>query len=267
MRSVKELMNLNGRVVVITGGAGHIGSVMGEALAEAGAHIVLIDQNQAMLDEVSQTLKKKYSAEVLSLKIDLGDQQQTKSIPEKVLREFGRMDVLLMCAALVGTSDLKGWSVPFPEQSVDTWRKAIDINLTSVFILAQASYEALKASEKGVIITIGSLYAMLGPDWNFYEGTKLGNPAAYSASKGGVLQLTRWLATTVAPNVRANAISIGGVYRGHQDPFLKKFVEKTPLGRMATEEDLKGAALYLASDLSQYVTGHNLVVDGGFSIW
>jgi NAD(P)-dependent dehydrogenase (short-subunit alcohol dehydrogenase family) len=108
---------------------------------------------------------------------------------------------------------------------------------------------------------------MVGPDLSLYEETNLGNPAAYAATKGGLLQLTRWLATVLAPDVRVNAISPGGVWRNQPEDFLKRYVAKTPLRRMATEEDLKGAVAYLASDLSAYVTGHNLVVDGGWTTW
>jgi NAD(P)-dependent dehydrogenase (short-subunit alcohol dehydrogenase family) len=100
-----------------------------------------------------------------------------------------------------------------------------------------------------------------------YEGTTLGNPAAYAASKGGIVQFTRYLATVLAPAIRVNCISPGGVMRGHTDPFLSRYLKRTPMGRMATEEDLKGAAVYLASDLSSYVTGVNLMVDGGFTAW
>ena len=108
---------------------------------------------------------------------------------------------------------------------------------------------------------------MVGPDLRIYEGTGMGNAAAYAASKGGLLQLTRWLATTLAPRVRVNAITPGGVWRQQPEAFRKRYIDRTPLGRMATEEDFKGAVAYLASDLSRYVTGQNLVVDGGWTAW
>ena len=116
-------------------------------------------------------------------------------------------------------------------------------------------------------MNVASIYGLVGPDWRLYEGTEIGNPAAYSASKGGLLQLTRWLATTLAPDVRVNSITPGGVFRDTPEPFLSRYLSRTPLGRMATEEDFKGAIAYLASDLSAYVTGQNLVVDGGWTAW
>ncbi|MBN1551042.1 SDR family oxidoreductase, partial [bacterium] len=126
---------------------------------------------------------------------------------------------------------------------------------------------ALARSQHGSIINIGSIYGIAGPDMQLYEGTSMGNPAAYAASKGGLVQLTRWLSTVLAPNIRANAITLGGVARRQPEPFCSRYIEKTPLRRMATEEDVKGAAVFLASDMSAYVTGQNIIVDGGFTVW
>ena len=131
--------------------------------------------------------------------------------------------------------------------------------------LAQASADALAASGHGSVVNISSIYGLVGPNTGLYEDTSLGNPAAYSASKGGLLQLTRWLATVLAPDVRVNAITPGGIRRDQPQAFHDRYVANTPMRRMATEEDLKGAIAYLASDLSAYVTGHNLVVDGGWT--
>ena len=267
MRNIKQLMSLKGRVALITGGAGHLGFAMAEALAQAGAGIILVDMDQAKVQARVVDLKKKYKLKAVSMSMDITDKNEIKSLPQQVFQKMGRLDILINCAALVGTSYLKGWAVPFLEQDLETWRQAMEVNLTSVFALAQQCFPLLKKSKNGSIINIASIYGVLGPDMSLYEGTKLGNPAAYAASKGGLIQLTNWLATNLAPEVRVNAISIGGVFRNHQEPFLSRYKKKTPLNRMATEEDILGAALYLASDFSQYVTGHNLIVDGGFSAW
>ena len=127
--------------------------------------------------------------------------------------------------------------------------------------------DALAAGGHGSVINISSIYGLSGPDWRLYEGTSLGNPAAYAASKGGLIQMTRWLATTMAPKVRVNAIAPGGVFRNTPEPFLGRYISRTPLARMATEEDFMGAVAYLASDLSAYVTGQCLAVDGGWTAW
>ena len=267
MKSLKELMDLQGRVALITGGGGHIGAAMCEALAELGSAIVVLDVARESCSNVARRIYETYGVETLPLVIDLADEEAVRSVPGRVLDCFGRLDVLVNCAALVGTSELKGWATPFLEQRADTWRLALEVNLTAVFVLVQACAEALTASGHGSVINIGSIYGMVGPDMGLYEDATMGNPAAYAASKGGLLQLTRWLATVWAPDVRVNAITPGGVWRDQPKAFHERYVVRTPLRRMATEEDLKGAVAYLASDLSAYVTGHNLVVDGGWTVW
>lgn len=267
MRNTQALMDLSGRVAIITGGAGHLGSAICEALAEHGAGIAIIDSNGDLCRETCERIHRDYHVETLPIVLDLARENEVRQIPETVLRQFGSIDILVNCAALVGTSSLKGWGVPFSRQDSDTWRLALEINLTVPFVLTQACADALIRSGHGSVINIGSIYGIQGPDMHLYDGTDMGNPAAYAASKGGLIQLTRWFATVLAPHVRSNAITLGGVYRNQPESFHARYVKKTPLQRMATEEDIKGAALYLASDLSAYVTGHNLVLDGGFTTW
>ena len=267
MRTLKSLMNLKGRVAVVTGGAGHIGSVFCETLAELGAAVAIVDVDEKACAKTAARLRKAYRGPVLSLVADLADERVVRAIPRQVMSRFGRIDILVNTAALVGTSALKGWAVPLSAQRSDTFRRALEINLTAAFVLTQACAPALRKSGDGSVINVGSIYGMVGPNLDLYEGTKMGNPAAYAASKGGLLALTRWFATVLAPKVRVNAITPGGVLRGQKESFLRKYTARTPLKRMATEEDLKGAVAYLAGDASAYVTGHNLVVDGGFTVW
>lgn len=267
MKSLKELMDLRGRVAVVTGGAGHIGGAMCEALAELGANIAVVDRLPDPCNQFCGQLREKYGVEAKPIVVDLADEIQTRSICPLVLTDFGRVDVLVNCAAFTGDSHLQGWCVPFGEQTADTWRKAIELNLTVPFILSQSCAEALARSGKGSIINVSSIYGMVGPDLRLYEGTNMGNPAAYAASKGGLLQLTRWMATVMAPTVRVNALTPGGVWRGQPDAFHQRYLARTPLSRMAQEDDFKGVAAYLASDASAYVTGQNIVVDGGWTAW
>jgi NAD(P)-dependent dehydrogenase (short-subunit alcohol dehydrogenase family) len=266
-RRVKALMDLRGRVALVTGGAGHIGSTIADALAELGATIALVDLDGERLTSAAARIAKEYDVGAASFGTDLADSAAATAVPRLVAQLLGRLDIVVNCAALVGTDGLPGWATPFEEQSVETWRRALEVNLTAPFALTQAAAPLLRESGHGSVINVGSIYGLVGPDWRLYEGTALGNPAAYGASKGGLLQLTRWLATTLAPQVRVNAISPGGVFRDTPEPFLSRYTSRTPLGRMATEEDLKGAAAYLASDLSAYVTGQNLAVDGGWTAW
>ena len=240
---------------------------MNQALAEFGSDIVIIDMNQKACDEQVSRIKKEYSINVSSLCIDLTEEETLKSVPLRVVERMDTLDILINCAALVGTTPLKGWVTPFSEQRSDTWRSALEINLTVPFILTQACAYELKKSGNGSVINLGSLYGILGPDLRLYSNTTMGNPAAYAASKGGLIQLSRWLATVLAPEVRVNTISPGGIFRNQPESFVDAFTSRTPLKRMGTEEDLKGATLYLASDMSKYVTGQNLIVDGGWTIW
>lgn len=267
MRSLQELMSLRGRVAVITGGTGHLGMAMAEAFAECGASIALVDRNETAPWNSARELAETYAVRTCGIDADLADERQVLAIPETVREHLGGMDILVNNAAFVGTRQLKGWVTPFEEQSVSTWRAALEVNLTACFALSQKAAPLLKRSGKGCIINIGSTYGVCGPDLGLYEGTSMGNPAAYAASKGGLLQLTRWLATVLAPAVRVNAISPGGVWRNQPERFHERYTRRTPLGRMAVEEDFKGAAAYLASDLSAYVTGQNLLIDGGFTCW
>jgi NAD(P)-dependent dehydrogenase (short-subunit alcohol dehydrogenase family) len=267
MRPLKEMMSLQGRVALVAGGGGHIGNAACEALAELGATIVVLDIQKQSCNDVSKRVHKTYGVETLPLIIDVTDEKALRLAPEMVQEHFGRLDILVNSAALVGTSELKGWKTPFPEQSADTWRLGLEANLTATFVLVQTCAQALAASRHGSVINMSSIYGIVGPDMRLYENTSIGNPAAYAASKGGLLQLTRWLATVLAPDVRVNAISAGGMWRDQPECFHSRYVERTPLHRRATEEDMKGAIAYLASDLSAYVTGHNLIVDGGWTTW
>jgi NAD(P)-dependent dehydrogenase (short-subunit alcohol dehydrogenase family) len=267
MKSIKDLMDLSGRTALVTGGAGHIGMAFCEALAEAGANISVLDIDPTRVGEAATYLSDKYSIKTMGLTVDLADEPAVVAAPKQVEDTLGSLDILVNCAAFVGTSNLAGWVTPFEQQSIDTWRAALETNLTAAFALIQASTPLLRKSGHGSVINIGSTYGVVGPDMSLYEGTNMGNPAAYAASKGGLTQLTRWLATTLAPDIRVNCISPGGITRGQPDSFVKKYEARTPLKRMGTEEDMKGALLYLASDLSAYVTGQNLLVDGGWTAW
>ncbi|MEZ0317550.1 MAG: SDR family oxidoreductase [Methylophilaceae bacterium] len=267
MKNITELMNLKGRVALITGGAGHIGMAMADALAELGCNICLLDRPGDLLINSAEKLKADWNVEVEPIAIDLEDENERLSVVDKISARFGRLDILVNNAGFVGDSQLQGWVVPFADQSVDTWRRCMEVNLTSVFHLSQLLHPMLKTHGSGSIVNISSIYGVVGPDLSLYDGTKMGNPAAYAASKGGMVQFTRWMSTVIAPEVRVNCITPGGVFRNQAEVFVARYEKRTPLARMGKEEDLKGAIVYLASDLSNYVTGQNLMVDGGWTVW
>ncbi len=252
---------------MVTGGAGHIGSTIASALAELGARIAIVDMDRKRSDDAAASIASTSGNDAIALVADLEDESAVRALPAHAAKALGSLDILVNCAALVGTSGLEGWAVPLRDQSVASWRRALEVNLTAPFVLAQAAADLLSASGRGSIINVLSIYGLVGPDERLYEGTPLGNPAAYGASKAGLLQLTRHLSTTLAPKVRCNAITPGGVERGQADAFRDRYMARTPLGRMAIEEDFKGAAAFLAGDASAYVTGQNVIVDGGWTAW
>lgn len=267
MASIREYSDLHGRVAVITGGAGYLGRTMAHTLAEAGADIVIVDINQEKIDAFCKELEKKWNVRTLGIAADLEDKDARRAIPEKTAAALGGMDILINNAAFVGTSNLTGWGVPFDQQETETWRRALEVNLTAVFDLTQASAPYLRKSGHGCIVNTASIYGIVGPDPRLYEGLPMFNPAAYAASKGGIVQFTKWCSTVLAPAIRVNAITPGGIFRNQDPKFLERYEYRCPLRRMAREDDFIGATLFLASDLSKYITGQNIVVDGGFSVW
>lgn len=264
---IQDRLRFDGRLALITGAGGHLGGVIAEAFLQLGATVIATDRDRDGLAAlVSRTRAPK--SQLVVRTVELEQEQDVRAIPRWIETEIGpALDVIVCSAAFVGDSDLHGWSVGFEHQSSDVWRRAIEVNLTSVFALVQSCLPLLRRADAPAIVAVGSIYGVVGPDWALYEGTTLGNPAAYAASKAGLMQLTRWLATTLAPQIRVNAVSPGGIFRAHGEPFLSRYVQRTPLRRMGTEADVVGAVAFLASDLASYVTGQNLLVDGGWTSW
>jgi len=267
MRSINELMNLSGQTALVTGGTGFIGKAMLETVAELGADVVILDRDINTINDVANFITEKYEVKAIPLQVDLEEPEEVSKVKHFIEKRCKSLDILINNAAFVGTSNIGGWVTPFEQQSVETWRRALEVNLTAAFELTQACVELLRNSNNGSVINIASTYGVVGPDMSLYEDTTMGNPAAYAASKGGLIQLTRWLATTLGPDIRVNAISPGGIERGQPEIFQQRYKARTPLGRMGKEEDFKGITAYLASDLSSYVTGQNFLVDGGWTAW
>lgn len=266
MKTVAELMRCDGRVAMIVGGAGHIGATAAQVCAELGASVAVVDVDGPRAKAVAAALKMRNEAESVGLVADLSSEPATRGAVRAVVEQFGRLDILIHSAAFVGTTAFPGWAVPFAEQSSAAFEAASRVNLTSAFVLAQEAAPHLAAG-RGSIVLVSSIYGTVGPNAALYVGTSMQNPLGYGVSKAGLQQLARSLATTLGPDVRVNTVSPGGVLRSQPASFVDRYTERTPLGRMATEEDLKGAFAYLASDLSAYVTGHDLVVDGGWTAW
>jgi NAD(P)-dependent dehydrogenase (short-subunit alcohol dehydrogenase family) len=267
MTFLSQLMDMRGHRALITGATGNLGQVMAETLAEIGYDLILVDLPRSNFYDLENKLISTWNIKVISLPCDLEVESERDSMITKVKSDGQGLSCLINNAAFVGSSNLQGWVGPFEDQTIETWRRALEVNLTAGFHLSQSFAPELRASLRGNIINIASIYGEFGPDWSLYDGTAMGNPAAYSASKGGLLQLTRWLATTMAPHIRVNAISPGGVFRNQPEKFVDRYVSRTPLCRMASKDDFRGVTAFLATSMSSYVTGQTLRVDGGWGIW
>lgn len=264
---LKKLMNLKGRRALVTGASGHLGQVICETLAEMGANLILVDRPSAKTQSLQRRLTKKYQIDSLSFPCDLECEKQRKNLVQSMMKKETNLNILVNNAAFVGESTLEGWSTSFARQSLSVWRRALEVNLTAGFHLCQGLAPLLQKAKGANILNIGSIYGDLGPDWRLYVGTKMGNPAAYAVSKGGLIQLTRWLATTLAPKIRVNCLSPGGISRNQPQAFKKRYISRTPLQRMGELEDLIGAIAFLTSDQARYVTGAILKIDGGWGVW
>ena len=263
---INKLINMNSRWVLITGASGNLGRVISNALASLGANLILVDQSKIELNKLKKKLSK-YKTKTLEVECNLEIEENRIELLNTIKSKKIRINCLINNAAMTGSSIKSGWNSNFQHQTIKMWRKGIEVNLTAAVHLSQIFMSDLEKSNGANIINIASIYGELGPDWSLYEGTNMHNPAAYSVSKGGLIQFTRWAATTMAPKIRVNAISPGGIKRNQPKKFIKKYEARTPLKRMATELDMIGAITFLATDMSAYITGQVIRVDGGWSEW
>jgi NAD(P)-dependent dehydrogenase (short-subunit alcohol dehydrogenase family) len=254
---------LTGRTAVVTGGAGPLGRVLCDALAAAGARVVVVDLDETACAATADDLP---GSGHVPLGANLLDPQGLTSVVDAVT-ELGACDVLVNNAAFTGTSGVPGYAVPFEEQTDDAFALALALNLTAPFSLTRRLAPLLRATGHGSVVNVSSIYGLVGPNMGLYAGTRMGNPAAYAASKGGIAQLTRYLSTVLAPDVRVNAFAPGGIARGQDEAFVQRYEALTPLRRMGTEDDFRGVVTWLASDASAYVTGQVVAVDGGWTAW
>lgn len=274
MAGLQNLFDLTGRVALVTGGAGLLGIEFCQTLAEAGARVVVADLNRTAAQAQADYLAEK-GFPALAVEVDVTQPNSVQRLVSATLQTFGRLDILVNSAALDPKfdpqSDNAGHDTSFETYPLEAWRQALEVNLTGAFLCSQAVTAPMLKQGKGVIINLSSIYGLTGPDQRIYQQPGQPpqyKPAYYSVTKWGILGLTQYLATYFAgKNIRVNAISPGGVFNGHDDAFVQAYSARTVLGRMANKNEMNGALLYLASDASAYMTGANLVVDGGWSAW
>ncbi len=264
---MNERFSLKGKVAVVTGATGTFGGEFCRTFAENGADLVLACRSQEKGDALAQKLREQYGVQTLVVTWEGTDVDSIKDMAKKALAWQDRLDVLVCNAGGNRTTSAHH----FFDRSDDDIRISIEMNLLSVLFCCREFGRIMKERRTGSIINIASIAGIVGRDRRMYQrsGGGFENLVDYAASKGGIISATRDLAAILAPyGVRVNSISPGGFDNGCSDIFQKCYGEDTPLGRMGKGgQELGGAALFLSSDAASYVTGHNLVVDGGYTIW
>jgi NAD(P)-dependent dehydrogenase (short-subunit alcohol dehydrogenase family) len=252
----KDLFSLKGKTAIVTGGGRGLGEQIAEAYADAGANVVICSRNLEACQEISESLKAK-GVRSLALKCDVSNPEEIKYVVDETMKEFGQIDILVNNSGV-------SWGAPVLEMPADKWDKVMNINLKAVFLFSQAVGKIMKEQRSGKIINIASIAGLGGQDPTVMDAI------GYSTSKGAVITFTKDLAVKLAPyNIHVNAIAPGffptKMAKGVLDYSGDKILERTPAGRFGSDDDMKGPALFLASDASNYVYGHVLVVDGGTS--
>ena len=263
--------SLENKNIILTGGAGLLGQAICQSFLDAGANVALLDINKSALDKISKTLRVKTNNYFNTYSINLTKEDHVNSIINLVSKKYGSIDVLFNNAATKGSS-LEEFLKPYEEYSYDTWKEILEGNLSSMFLMTKAVGNLMKKQNFGNIIQVASIYGIVTPKKeiykdSFYNGSPISSPASYSVSKSGVIALTKYLASYWGEfNIRVNSISPGGIESGQNENFVNNYSSKTSLKRMATTKDIIGVANFLSSDASSYITGQNIVVDGGFTL-
>ncbi|HNK64165.1 MAG TPA: SDR family oxidoreductase [Anaerolineales bacterium] len=274
--TIFDKFNLKDRVAVVTGGGGQLGFEFCKTLAEAGAAVVAADLNMEFANRTAVRLTESgYS--VSAFPLDVTRIESTRDLVAETVKQYGRLDILVNSAALDPkfdpTAAEKGIAPgAFEDYPLADWQAALNVNLTGMFLTTQACVkQMISQGKKGSIINICSTYGLNGPDQRIYikDGKRVAyKPAYYTTTKAGVMGFTKYLAAYYAETeIRVNALTPGGVYNNHEEYFVKNYSAKTILGRMAKKDEMNGALLFLASEASSYMTGNNVVVDGGWTAW
>ncbi len=258
-RNTLDLFRLDKKIALVTGGAGTLGKAIVKALAEAGALVVAASRDAAHCEEYAAQLVYQ-GLKVEGARCDLAREHEIRTLRDQILQRHGAVDILFNNSVARHGGDFRHTTAADLDAS-------LQVNATGLMLACQLFSEPMQEQRSGSIINIGSIYGMVAPDFALYEGMRAGNRIDYAFVKGGMLNLTRYLARYLAPfNVRVNTLSPGAIETPNLPAtFVADFSKRTPLGRLAQPWEMQGAALFLASDASTYVTGQNIVVDGGWT--
>lgn len=268
----RRVHDLSGRIALVTGGAGILGRHCCNALASHGARVVVADMSLAVAQESARELTRTYGPEAMGIALDVSDPEGVRRAVASVEAEAGPIDILHNNAASKG-SDPDRFFDPPAEFDPAVWREIMGVNIDGYFYVGREVGVRMASRGSGTIVQMASIYGVVGPDQRIYEGSEymgraINTPAVYSASKAAVIGLTRYFATYWGGcGVRVNTLTPGGIFSGQNAAFERRYSEKVPLGRMGKPEEIASALVFLSSDASSYVTGQNLIVDGGMTIW
>lgn len=264
--NVSKLFDVSNKVIMITGATGNLGVEYVRGFSQAGANVVIADLQFKNCKKLADEIQKKYDVDSLPIKLDLNNKKSINSMIKKTISKFSKIDVLINNAAYQGNDKLR--TTKFEDFPLPAWKQGLDVNLTGIFLTCQEVGKIMSKQGYGNIINIASTYGIVAPDQRIYGKSGQNAAAFYSATKAAVINLTRYLASYWrGTGIRVNALSPGGVKRNQGPSFIKKYSERTMLGRMAKKDEYVGSLLFLASDASSYMTGSNLIVDGGWTAW
>jgi len=252
-----NIFSCKNKTAIVTGGCGLIGKEIVQGLSQFGSNVYVADQNEAEAKKLSKQ-------NIQYIKLDITSEDSVRDVLKKVVIESGKIDLLVNCAY----PRTKDWGAKFENVNYDSWKLNVDSHLGGYFLMCKETAMIMKEQGGGSIINLASIYGVVAPDFSIYEGSQMTMPVAYASIKAGIIAMTKYIATYFGThNIRANVISPGGIYDNQAPSFVDKYSRKTPLGRMGKPNEIVGAVIYLASDASSFVTGQNILVDGGWTAW
>lgn len=268
-----NLFSLKNKTAIVTGGVGILGKEFCKALAAHGADVVVVDLEETEVLDFAMFLSNEFQINALGIQCDVSQPEDVTRMINKVINHFGEIHILHNNAAYK-SKDLEKYFQSFEDYSLESWKEIMSVNVDGMFLVAQAVGKKMREQKNGgSIIQMSSIYGVVAPDNRiyknaFYLGVNINTPAVYAVSKTAVIGLTKYLAAYWADkNIRINCITPGGVESGQNATFIENYSRRVPMNRMAKRNEMIGALLYLASDASSYVTGQNIIVDGGLSVW